>query len=73
MTETRKPNRPSHILFLVEGDNDNAVWTEIGVVWAHAKGNGFNLSLMVVPYARDARLVILSRKAKEQSTAEAGA
>jgi hypothetical protein len=73
MTETRKPNCPSHTLFMVEGEKDNAVWTEIGAVWAHAKGNGFNLSLKAIPYARDARLVILPRKAKEQSTAEAGA
>jgi hypothetical protein len=25
MTETRKPNRPSHTLFMVEGEKDNAV------------------------------------------------
>ncbi len=29
MTNDRKPNRPSHTLFLVEGEQDDAVWTEV--------------------------------------------
>jgi hypothetical protein len=68
----QKPNRPSHTLFMVEGEKDDAVWTEIGALWAHQKGNGFNLSLKALPMARDARLVILPRKAKEQTSEEAG-
>jgi len=72
MTTDRKPNRPSHTLYMVEGEKDDAVWTEIGALWAHQKGNGFNLSLKALPMARDARLVILPRKAKEQTDQEAG-
>ncbi|WP_324134646.1 hypothetical protein [Bosea sp. (in: a-proteobacteria)] len=33
MTNDRKPNRPSHTLFLVEGEQDDAVWTEVGALW----------------------------------------
>ncbi len=32
-TNDRKPNRPSHPLFLVQGENDDAVWTEVGALW----------------------------------------
>jgi hypothetical protein len=72
MTETRKRNRPSHTLWMVEGAGDKADWTEIGALWKHSKGDGFNLSLRAIPMARDARLVILARKANEQPAEEAG-
>jgi hypothetical protein len=72
MTTTNQPNRPSHTLFMVEGDKDDATWTEIGVLWSHAKGGGFNLSLKALPMAREARLVILPRKARQQPQQEAG-
>jgi hypothetical protein len=65
MNDTRKPNRPSHMLWMVEGEGDNTTWTELGALWAHSKGDGFNLSLKLIPYARDARLVILPRKDKK--------
>lgn len=71
-----QPNRPSHALFMVEGEKENAVWTEIGALWKHSKGDGFNLSLKAVPFSSDARLVILPRKAKTVSdtpAAEVGA
>lgn len=70
---TKQPNRPSHALFMVEGEKDNAIWTEIGALWKHAQGDGFNLSLKALPLAKDARLVILPRKAKDQTKAEVGA
>lgn len=73
MTTTSKPNRPSHTLYMVEGDKDDAVWTEIGTLWAHAKGDGFNLSLKALPMSRDARLVILPRREKKQPKQEVGA
>jgi len=74
MTTTSKPNRPSHEVFMVEGDKENADWTEIGVLWAHQKGGGFNLVLKALPMSRDARLVILPRREKKQQPKqEAGA
>ena len=36
-------NRPSHRLFNVMGDGDNARWTDIGVAWATKDGKGFTL------------------------------
>ena len=68
MSKTTKPNRPTHALFMVEGEGDNANWTEIGALWPHADGNGFNLDLKAVPLG--GRLVIRTRKAKEQSGKE---
>lgn len=73
---TNQPNRPSHTLFMVDGEGEKAAWTEIGALWKHSKGDGFNLSLKALPFSSDARLVVLPRKAKAESetkTAEVGA
>jgi hypothetical protein len=42
-------NRPSHRLFTVNGDGDNARWTDIGVAWATRDGKGFTLNLNALP------------------------
>ncbi len=56
----------------MQGEQDDAVWTEVGALWAHQNDNGFHLNLKALPMARDARLVILPRKTKEQTNQEAG-
>ena len=42
-------NRPSHVVSIVEGEGDNTTWTEIGAMWPHKDGKGFNLSLKAIP------------------------
>lgn len=37
-------NRPSHTVSIVEGEGDNSVWTEIGAMWPHKDGKGFQLN-----------------------------
>lgn len=63
---TTTSNRPSHVVSIVDGEGDNATWTEIGALWPHKDGRGFNLSLKAVPLT--GRLVIRTRK--EQSEKE---
>ena len=48
-TANRAHNPPSHRLFNVTGDGDNARWTDIGVAWTIRDGKGFTLSLNAVP------------------------
>ena len=63
------PNkRPSHAAYMVEGEGDNATWTEIGALWAHEDGQGFNLSLKALPVS--GRIVIRQRKAKDTQAKE---
>ena len=39
--------KPSHRAYVVskpkEGSDQKAFWHEVGVVWPHSKGNGFDL------------------------------
>jgi hypothetical protein len=40
-------SKPTHIAYVVtppkEGSDKKAMWREIGAVWPHKKGNGFDL------------------------------
>lgn len=66
MTKPTNNKRPTHAAYMVEGEGENAVWTEIGALWAHEDKKGFNLNLKALPFT--GRLVIRERKAKEGST-----
>lgn len=68
MTKTAKSRRPTHTAYVVEGE-DNANWTEIGALWPHEDGKGFNLILRALPV--NGRLVI--RQRKDESEQGAGA
>lgn len=58
-TETKR-NLPTHGVYVVEGEGENAYWTKVGAAWAHADNAGFNISLTAVPLA--GRLVLRARK-----------
>jgi len=49
MTDNTTTNRPSHRLFNVNGDGDNARWTDIGVAWTSKDNKGFTLVLNAIP------------------------
>ena len=63
------PNkRPTHAAYMVDSEGDNAIWTEIGALWAHEDSQGFNLNLKAYPVS--GRIVIRQRKAKDTSPKE---
>ena len=69
MTDTNSTptkNAPSHRLFNVTGDGDNARWTDIGVAWTTKDGKGFTLSLNAIPV--NGRIVM--RINEDKSTAK---
>tara|TARA_R110002124_G_scaffold261819_1_gene427774 strand:- start:728 stop:937 length:210 start_codon:yes stop_codon:yes gene_type:complete len=68
MTRNSQTKAPSHAVYVVEGDGDNAFWTKVGSAWGHDDGDGFNIRLTALPI--DGRLVI--RKPKPRANQEAG-
>ena len=68
MSNTNNPKRPTHAVYLVEGEGKTAFWTKIGAAWQHEDGDGFNLNLSAIPMS--GRLVVRKPKAKEQSDGE---
>lgn len=63
-----KTRRPSHAVYIVEGEGESAFWTKVGAAWPHEDGDGFNLQLSAVPLT--GRLTI--RKIKPQADREGG-
>lgn len=65
MSTSTSKNRPSHAVYVVEGEGDGAFWTRIGAAWRHEDGDGYNLVLSAIPLT--GRLVIR----KPRTSAEA--
>jgi hypothetical protein len=61
-------NRPSHRLFNVTGDGDNARWTDIGVAWTSKDAKGFTLVLNAIPM--NGRVVMRLNEEKDAQTAK---
>ena len=55
--------RPTHTAYMVDGEGKDTTWTELGALWAHEDGQGFNLTLKALPIS--GRVVIRQRKAKD--------
>ena len=47
--ETNTSNRPSHRLFHVTCEGEQANWTRIGAAWPHKDDKGFNIDLEYLP------------------------
>ncbi|KXG87599.1 hypothetical protein [Agrobacterium bohemicum] len=63
MSQPKTTLRPTHDVYVVDGEGDKAFWTKIGAAWQHPDGDGLNMTLHAVPL--NGRIVIRSAKATE--------
>jgi hypothetical protein len=68
--------KPTHRAFIVRNYKaadgaEKAHWTQIGSVWTHKDGKGFDMTLSAFPV--DGRLVIRPDEPKAATVAEGGA
>ena len=67
-------NKPSHIAYVVsepkEGSDRKPVWREVGAIWPHKNGAGFDL-VLIDQISVSGRIVCTERKEKsaEQTAA----
>ncbi len=61
----KQSKRPSHAVYVVEGEGDKTHWTKIGAAWTHEDGEGYNVTLSALPL--NGRLVIRKPKEEERS------
>jgi hypothetical protein len=66
--QPQKSHRPSHHVYVVEGEGEKAFWTRIGAAWPSGN-DGLFVVLNALPL--DGRLVI--RKPKSDASREGGA
>lgn len=59
---------PTHRVYTVRGEGDDAFWTRIGSCWPHKDGKGFNLQLDALPI--DGRLVLREPSAEDEKTSD---
>ncbi|MBV9825327.1 MAG: hypothetical protein JO001_06600 [Alphaproteobacteria bacterium] len=63
-------NKPTHTAYVVidpkEGSDKKAQWFEIGTVWSHSDGSGFDV---IIPAGVTVTGRIVCRKRKEQPAA----
>ena len=69
MSNTSPSKKPTHRLYTVSGDGENARWTEIGAAWSNKDAKGFTLQLSALPV--NGRIVM--RTAEAKSVEEGGA
>ena len=60
-------NQPTHRVAHVVGEEKQAYWTNIGVAWPTADGDGFSFVLNFIPNRADGRLLILPFKENTQT------
>lgn len=61
-------NKPSHRVYAVTKRGEKSYWADIGAVWQHKDGKGFNLKLDLLPL-NGAELVIREPQADGASPA----
>lgn len=54
--------KPTHRLFRVVGDGENAIWTPIGAAWPNKDGQGFSINCEAMPLS--GRIVMRTITAK---------
>ncbi|MEW7008481.1 MULTISPECIES: hypothetical protein [unclassified Lentilitoribacter] len=65
---TKQNHKPTHEIFHVVGENDNARWTKIGVAWQHKDGEGMNLAVNYTPLV-EGKMVVRKIKIKTKEAA----
>ena len=63
---TKTPKRPSHAVYVVQGEGDASRWVKIGAAWPNQDGKGFSMQLDAAPIL--GRVVM--RAAKDEQVAE---
>jgi hypothetical protein len=60
-------SKPTHIAYVVtepkEGSDRKAIWREVGAIWTHKRGSGFDL-VLIDQISVSGRIVCTERKEK---------
>lgn len=67
MTEQKQINRPTHIIWQVIGEGEEAFWNRLGAGWANSDGQGISLRFDAYPVV--GRTVIRVNKEKSEDGA----
>src|SRR4051812_45719687 len=63
MSDTNETNRPTHNIFQVIGDGENAIWIRVGAAWLHKDERGAHLVFNSFPLT--GKIVMRERNDRE--------
>lgn len=66
MSDNTETKRPTHAIYVIQGEGKKERWTKIGAAWQHKDKQGFNLAFEAYP-ASNGRVAI--REITEQANA----
>lgn len=49
MSEKKEAKRPTHAIYVIQGEGKAERWTKIGAAWPHKDGQGLGLVLDALP------------------------
>ena len=70
MSNERQPKRPTHIIWQVIGEGDDAFWNRIGAGWANKDGQGISLRFDAYPIAGRPVIRVNREKTEGEQQAE---
>lgn len=65
MKTQHKSNRPTHAVYVIEGEGESAFWTKVGAAWSHDDNEGLSILFTAVPL--NGRLVLRPLKDKPKA------
>lgn len=68
--QTKEKKPPTHGVYVVQGEGDNAHWLKIGAAWLHGDGKGANLILEALPLSNKVVVREISAKDAENQGAQ---
>jgi hypothetical protein len=71
MSKNNESNRPTHVIWQVQGEGDKARWTQIGAAWMHKDQKGANLKFDAMPLT--GRVVIREKSEQKDRDGQGGA
>ncbi len=71
MSDKQESNRPTHAIYVIQGEGKKERWTRIGAAWEHKDKQGFSLSFEAYP-AGNGRVTLRVPTEKDVAEAQPG-
>lgn len=69
---TNETKRPTHAVYMVQGEKEKSRWTRIGSAWPNKSGKGMNLVFDAIPLSGRVQLQEIAEKNGDSENAASG-
>ncbi len=72
MTDNPPTKRPTHSIYVIQGDDEKEYWTKIGAAWQHKDKQGFSLVFDAYPAGQGRVAIRLNTEKDAEVTGTGG-